>query len=451
MSKWCAVDEDRPVCLLGAEKYIPTGDFSPEVVMRTYEAAKEYEIAKLNPEVPEEAETIEKINDSFSFLAKLIKSSGIKMRYTVLDDFYEFFTTRDFSPSVGERGRIWREQAPRMAMEACNKMLKNWGGDKDRIKHVSAHSTTGWDVPNLANHVMYDLELPQETHAVPVNFVGCHGGMTLLYTAAVIARSHKDDLALVVTSETCTVHASFYQPGCSFDRSMHIPYVLFGDSAACALVGRPQQSDVESSQRSGFQLWELAEFGAQYIPNTRHVLLIRVSEAKFSYIENSIKKELPVHLNREMTKHFNEWLDRVLGCSFEDIEFAVHPGGKRLLDNFAKLVEDLGVEDGQKSIEHCVKNIQNYGNLASSAILVILSDLCRHCEKDNIFMMAMGPGVSMEFGGMKRYKPGSWRPWRQSEFGVGAGGSSFSSILLLAIIGVLVAFIASGASIADVL
>jgi predicted naringenin-chalcone synthase len=243
----------------------------------------------------------------------------------------------------------------------------------------------------------------------------------------------------------------FYQSGQSFDRSMHIPYVLFGDSAACALVGRPKQSDEESSRRSGFQLWEMCEFGAQYIPNTRHVLLIRVSESPWAYFENSIKKELPVHLNREMTKHFNEWLNRVLGCSFQDVEFAVHPGGKRLLDNFAKLVEDLGVEDGRKSIEHCMKNIQSYGNLASSAILVILSDLCRKCVKDNIYMMAMGPGVCMEFGGMKRYDPLTWKPWRKVEFGIGISSASFGSIFLLAIIGVLVAFIASGTSLSNVM
>jgi predicted naringenin-chalcone synthase len=450
MSKWNAVDEDRPVCLMAAEKYIPEGSLAPEIVLKTYEAAKDYEVAKLDPKNPEQKAKIDAIEDCFGFLSKLIVSSGIKTRYTVLDDFYEFFTSRDFSPSVMERGKIWREQAPRMAMMACNKMLQNWGGDKDRIKHVLAHSTTGWDVPGLAHHVVYDLELPQDCRPYPLNFIGCHGGMTLLCTAATISRSHQDDLSLVVTSETCSILATFYQPGQSFDRSMHIPYVLFGDSAACCLVGRPQQSDVESSKRSGFALWELNEFGCQYIPNTRHVLLIRVSEAPFCYIENSIKKELPVHLNREMTKHFNEWLDRVLGCSFEDVEFAVHPGGKRLLDNFAKLVEDLGVEDGQKSIEHCIHNIQSYGNLASSAILVILSDLCRRCVKDNIYMMAMGPGVCMEFGGMSRYNASTWRPWRKVEHNLG-GGSSSVTMILFAVIFALVAFIASGASLADLL
>merc|ERR1719356_492112 len=70
-------------------------------------------------------------------------------------------------------------------MTAVQKALKEWGGDKNLITHVVSHSTTGWDVPGLSHHVMYNLELPTSARAVPVNFVGCQGGDKNLITHVV--------------------------------------------------------------------------------------------------------------------------------------------------------------------------------------------------------------------------------------------------------------------------
>ena len=61
--------------------------------------------------------------------------------------------------------------------------------------------------------------------------------------------------------------------------------------------------------------------------------------------------------------------------------------------------------------------------------------------------MAMGPGVCLEYGGMKRYKPGAKRT--RSNRSSGNNGSSYTP-LLLAIIVVLVGFIVGGFTIQDI-
>lgn len=58
--------------------------------------------------------------------------------------------------------------------------------------------------------------------------------------------------------------------------------------------------------------------------------------------------------------------------------------------------------------------------------------------------MAMGPGVCLEYGGLRRYKPGSTVQVKQKV----EDGSSYSSILL-GIIGALLLFIVCGFTLGD--
>merc|ERR1712025_350321 len=89
-----------------------------------------------------------------------------------------------------------------------------------------------------------------------------------------------------------------------------------------------------------------------------------------------------------------------------DAAYAVHPGGKKLLQNFESLISDHGVENAGNELKNSYKNLREYGNLASAAIIFILGDVCRETKKDAIYFMAMGPGVCLEYGGMRRYKAG---------------------------------------------
>jgi len=128
----------------------------------------------------------------------------------------------------------------------------------------------------------------------------------------------------------------------------------------------------------------------------------------------------------------------------KNCSYAVHPGGLKLLQNFSKLIEDHGVKNGEDECTHSFKNLRMYGNLASAAILFILNDVIRNTKKDDIFFMAMGPGVCLEYGGMARYKPGRKSTTTQTK----SSGGDYT-FLLLAIIIVLFAFIVGGYTLND--
>jgi len=437
---------DVPVCILSTGQSVPDSVFTLKDFLELQEAAKDFAISKLDKNDMEQKQRIADIENNFEWVRKCATNSAIDKRHGIipedgrrLQDFYEKY---DFNPPYTLRAKYWRRYCPELAMNAVQKALKEWGGDKNLITHVVSHSTTGWDVPGLSHHVMYNLELPTSCRAVPVNFVGCQGGTSVMYVASTIAKQDPNAVVLCLAAEIQSPLGRMYNDNISLEKSIYMPNVLFGDAAGCAVIGRPNTSKSRS-----FPAFEYLEQGAHYIPDTRHVLTIAVSEEYGLYYENSIKKELPVKLNATLAAKFREWQQRVLGkVDPNDCAYAVHPGGKKLLNNFESLISDYGVKNAGKELQFSYKNLREYGNLASAAIIFILGDVCRFTEKDWIYFMAMGPGVCLEYGGLKRYKPGNKanRPAL-----AGKGSTTNLTPILLFVIVVLVAFIVGGYTVND--
>jgi len=436
------MSSEEPVCLLGVGTAVPDSVFPCDEFIQLQKDAADFAISRLHPE--NDKERIAQIRANLQWVVRCSENSGIEKRHGIVPEegkkIQDFYQKYDYNPPYTLRARYWRKYCPELAMEATRKCLAVWGGAKDTITHVVSHSTTGWDVPGLSHHVIYNLELPTSARAIPVNYVGCQGGTSVLYVAGMVAKQNPDAVVLALAAEIQSPLGRMYNDNISLERSIYMPNVLFGDAAACAVVGRPLPS-----YRKEFPAFEIGDMGAHYCPNTRHVLTISVSEEFGLYYENSIKKELPVHLNAALTKNFRNWLTNALGANVEpkNCAFAVHPGGLKLLQNFSKLIEDYGVQDGTEACKHSYKNLRLYGNLASAAILFILNDVCRNTDKDDLFFMAMGPGVCLEYGGMRRYKPGQTRSRTSRQ----SGGNL--TLLLVGIIIGLVAFILSGATFAD--
>jgi len=434
----------EPVCFLAAGTAVPEAIFPRDEFIQLQKDAAEFAISKLDS--AKDAERIKLIRQNCDWVVRCSENSGIDKRHGIVPEegkkIQDYYKAYDYNPPYTLRARYWRKYCPGLAMEAVQKALEVWGGDKNRITHVVSHSTTGWDVPGLSHHVIYNLELPTSARAIPVNYVGCQGGTSVLYVAAQVAKQEPNAVVLALAAEIQSPLGRMYNDDISLERSIYMPNVLFGDAAACSVIGRP-----DASYRKEFPAFEIGKMGAHYCPGTRHVLTISVSEEYGLYYENSIKKELPVHLNGALTKHFIGWQKSVLGnVKPHECGYAVHPGGLRLLDNFAKLITDHGVPDGKEACKYSYKNLRLYGNLASAAILFILNDVCRNTDKEHIYFMAMGPGVCLEYGGMRRYDASRKRTNTNGSEG---GSNSTMVFILLAVIAVLVAMVLSGTSVAD--
>jgi len=339
---------DDAVCVLGIGAAVPDSVFTCKAFIQLQTNAAEFAISKLDKKDPKQLERITKIRDNLDWVVKCAENSGIEKRHGIvpeegkqLEDYYKHY---DYNPPYTLRARYWRKYCPELAMTAVQKALKVWGGKTNDITHVVSHSTTGWDVPGLSHHVIFNLKLPESARAIPVNFVGCQGGTSVLYVATMVARNNPDAVVLALAAEIQSPLGRMYNDEISLERSIYMPNVLFGDAAACAVIGRPK-----SEYNTEFPAFEIGAQGAHYCEGTRHILTIAVSDEFGLYYENSIKKELPNFLNNALAKNFTSWLKTSLGdMQPKDCAYAVHPGGLKLLENFSKLIEDHGVADGKK-------------------------------------------------------------------------------------------------------
>ena len=192
-----------PVCLLAVGRAVPESVLPRDDFIQLQRDAAKFAISKLDKD--RDADRIRLIQENCEWVVKCSRFSKIDKRHCIVPEegkrIQDYYKAYDYNPPYTLRARYWRKYCPGLAMEAVEKALKVWGGNKDKITHVVSHSTTGWDVPGLSHHVIYNLDLPTHARAIPVNYVGCQGGTSVLYVATQIAKQEPDAVVLAIAAE----------------------------------------------------------------------------------------------------------------------------------------------------------------------------------------------------------------------------------------------------------
>jgi predicted naringenin-chalcone synthase len=75
--------------------------------------------------------------------------------------------------------------------------------------------------------------------------------------------------------------------------------------------------------------------------------------------------------------------------------WAVHPGGKRIVDDFA-----AALELDKCFLAQTYNVLKNYGNMSSPTVLFVLKEVLEKAKSENrsdkLFAAAFGPGLSIE-------------------------------------------------------
>jgi len=102
-----------------------------------------------------------------------------------------------------------------------------------------------------------------------------------------------------------------------------------------------------------------------------------------SYVPDLIRENIKpmlksIHLNPEDIRHW-----------------AVHPGGKRIVDDFA-----LALELDKCKLSSAYNVLKNYGNMSSPTVLFVLKEVLEKVKPEHkgskAFAAAFGPGLSIE-------------------------------------------------------
>jgi alpha-pyrone synthase len=314
-------------------------------------------------------------------IAALFRLSGIRQRHSVIKDYgqepeqFEFYPANEsLSPFPGTEQRMitYRQHALPLALQAI-KPLHLTDAEKQAVTHLIVVSCTGMYAPGLDIELIKALGLPTQTERTQINFMGCYAAFNGLKTARQILKAEPQSRVLLVCIEMCSLH---FQQNPTDDNLL--ANTLFADGAAALLLSTTHEEGSLSIEAQYADLiiegerdmaWSVADFGFE----------MRLT----SYIPHLLENGLAKMLGQ---------LTEKLGLSEHADFFAIHPGGKRILE---AMKQALSLTDDD--LQYSTQILEHYGNMSSPTVLFVL-DLIRQSARSGqtILGMAFGPGLTLE-------------------------------------------------------
>ena len=312
-------------------------------------------------------------NRRLALFGRMAERSGIAHRYSVLApgedgaavDASGFYRLGDF-PDTAARMKKFEACAPDLAVEAVEKLLV--GEDRLRITHVIVTSCTGLSAPGIDLELVQRCGLPPSVERTMVGFMGCYAAINALKLARHIVRSEPSARVLAVNLELCTLHLHE-----TAELEEILSFLLFADGCAAALI---------SADPVGV---EINSFRAVLVPDTSALIRWHIREQGFDMV---LSGAVPGAIRTALS----ESRDEILGGA-NDIElWAVHPGGRTVLD---AVEEAFMLDPTALSASRSVLN--DYGNMSSGTVMFVLDRIMRAAGKGQRgCAMSFGPGLVAE-------------------------------------------------------
>ena len=309
--------------------------------------------------------------------------TGINSRYSVLKDFGPgsagcelFDKSSHVEPGLTDRMQVYKKYATELSLQAIQK-IRNFEIVKNKITHIITVTCTGLFAPGLDIELIRDLGLNPATQRSSINFMGCNAAIIALKNADAICRSQSDANVLIVCTELCTIH---FQK--RFNDDYLLSNLIFGDGAAAVMMSsQPDESYF------GKKI-QINKFNSMILHNGYRDMAWQLSETGFimnltSYVPGLIKENiLPM-------------LDKIGLLPSAIAHWAIHPGGKKIVDDFA-----VALNLDKTALSETYDVLKNFGNMSSPTVLFVLKQVLEKAKDaklgEKLFSAAFGPGLSIE-------------------------------------------------------
>jgi alpha-pyrone synthase len=304
---------------------------------------------------------------------RMAERSGIAHRYSFFEpapdgaavDTDGFYRPGAF-PDTAARMKKFEAFAPDLAVQAVERLLAD--EDRSRITHIIVTCCTGFSAPGVDLALIERLGLKPSVERTMVGFMGCYAAINGLKLARHIVRSQPQARVLAVNLELCTLHLH------ETDNLEEIlSFLLFADGCAAALV---------TADPKGV---EISSFHAALVPGTRELIRWHIGHQGFDMV---LSGRVPGAIRDALTGS----RDEILGGA-NDIElWAVHPGGRSVLD---AVEEAFALEPAALEASRSVLN--DYGNMSSGTVMFVLDRIMRGAQSGQRgCAMSFGPGLVAE-------------------------------------------------------
>jgi predicted naringenin-chalcone synthase len=308
------------------------------------------------------------------------KVSGIETRYSVLPSISGNFFRRDDSgniiePTTGERNTLYKEASVPLICDAVQRLFTSHPFTPSDITHLITVSCTGFFCPGFDYHIVRKCGLRNEVQRYHLGFMGCYAALSALHLAQQLCEADPQAVVLIADVELCSLHL---KPNAG--RDAILANALFADGAAACLI---------SAKDPGIPCYRLHQRSSRLVHEGEAEMAWDIGDLGFDMVLTSyVPKLIGANIRTMISEAFN------FGSTQLDAidTWAVHPGGKAILDEVEKA---LGLEAEQLVSSREV--LRNYGNMSSATVLFVLKDLLeRSTDDQSVCSMAFGPGLTVE-------------------------------------------------------
>ncbi|CAE7438732.1 unnamed protein product [Symbiodinium sp. CCMP2456] len=225
----------------------------------------------------------------------------------------------------------YQMSASDLAEKAALAALEESAIPRDRVSHIVLVTCSGFDAPGVDVALIQRLGLRPTTSRTSVGFMGCHGAINGMRVAKAFCDADPAAVVLLVAVELCSLH---YQYDWTPERI--IANALFSDGAAAAVISAGPSDGPR-----------IASTFSEIIPDSQDAMSWKIGDHGFTM---TLAPRVPELIESSTRAPIELWLAGE-GLSLSDVaDWAVHPGGPRILDAagtaLGLLLADLDAVEG---------------------------------------------------------------------------------------------------------
>jgi predicted naringenin-chalcone synthase len=287
-------------------------------------------------------------------------------------------------------------EAMPLGKDAVAAALTDAGLDPGEVGLFAVVSCTGYGTPGIDIRLARDLGMSDEVQRLFVGHMGCYAALPGLGAVAdyVAARGRP---AVLLCLELPTLHL---QPATT-EVDQVVAHALFADAAAAVvLLPTDDPGDAPAGRTAGVLAGGVAGGPAGGFELVDVVARTDVSTAEYmtwDVTDIGFRMGLSPRVPAVLARHVRGVVDRLLAANCltgADVAgWAVHPGGRRILEVVARRLE---LPDGALDASYGV--LRDCGNCSSATVLLVLSRLRAAGAVQpgqHIVAMAFGPGLTL--------------------------------------------------------
>ena len=286
-------------------------------------------------------------------------------------------------PSTEQRMRLYEQHAPPLAERAARAALQEADVSPDQITHLHIVTCTGFASPGIDHHLISRLNLSPGVARLQIGFMGCNAAVNALRAAADTASANPNARVLTVCVELCSAHFQYEYTADNITAN-----ALFGDGAAAFVTASSPKH-----QHANRRAWQIRRVASMLIPESAHAMSWRIRNHGFAM---TLHPSVP-DLIAEHAPGFIESLLEPAGLTPTEVDWAIHPGGPRVVSAFGGAI-NLPSE----ALDPSRHILRTRGNMSSPTVLFILKHLAdqrSHAVESSgrpTVVISFGPGLVAE-------------------------------------------------------